>query len=71
MIAFRDFRPGAMGFILDFRLIEKNLQATLDEANAWISSESIEVINVETVSPFFYTSLFGRHIRVWYRTSRP
>ena len=72
MIAFRDFKPEIPGIFPKARQVEENFSGALAEANGWIFSGSIEVINVETIG--LHDSAFeARSIRVWYhsQSSKP
>lgn len=66
MIAYRDFyqrsaRPGFFGLGKDDTAV--NFDDTVDLANAWIASEKIRVINVETIGP---SEIGPPSLRVWY-----
>jgi hypothetical protein len=69
MIAYRDFKPQAPGYFPDAARMEDNFADALAEANDWIFSGSIEVINVETLG-LVDAAFQARSIRVWYRTSQ-
>ena len=70
MIAYRDFnlrapRYGLFGFGRD--LTRVTLDGAVEAANAWIATEKIRVINVETNVVGEYGGLPG--FRVWYEGS--
>jgi hypothetical protein len=67
MIAYRDFRPEVEGFFPKAHRIEEKFDGALAGANRWIESESIEVLNVETIG-LRDAAFESRSIRIWYRT---
>jgi hypothetical protein len=70
MIAYRDFRPEVVGLFPKADRIQENFAIALAEANRWIESESIDLINVETIG--IHDAAFeSRSIRIWYRTAGP
>jgi len=69
MIAHRDFEPGKRpSFLPKLPEIKAAFEEALASANAWIASESVEVLNVETIGTPDLHPLYG-WVRVWYRTT--
>jgi len=66
MISFRDFRLHPEHFFPSSSRIEEKFSRAFREANDWIDSESIDVINVETIG-LIDAAFESRSIRIWYR----
>ena len=67
MIAYRDFWPDVKGVTEPARIQEKFDEALAD-ANDWAESESIDVINVESIGVQDMVFEF-RLLRIWYRAA--
>ena len=68
MIAYRDFRPEALGWLGHAREVPGRFERALAEANEWLALESIDVLSVETVG-YRVSSFESPSIRIWYRSA--
>ncbi|SEB23326.1 hypothetical protein [Paraburkholderia sartisoli] len=71
-IAFKDFERQVVQRHLIKGHVYENAAALVDRANAWIAEESIDVVNIESLSTFgtgddTSVSHWYSGIRIWYR----
>jgi hypothetical protein len=68
VIAYKDFVPKSSGVFFSAESLKAAFDVAVSMANEWVESDSVEVINIETVgntqSPFF-----ARSVRIWYRAA--